>query len=247
MLRADSPDHASQLLQRRRATAWAENAVRSSCFRADFLRTAPLTADEQQRACFAELGQRPPWFGCHRFDLRERQRRFIQYGPHLLRPFVHVETPFYSRSLVGLMISAPADELFRQRAYLRMHLRHLPVQAGVCKRVVEALRRRLSRAAPSWVRPPPPSLDYAAWFRNELRSFVAARLFDTGSPLREFVRPIAIQRLLAEHQSGRADHSVRIGCLLTFDAWRRSVRPPGRRAERRAAVASGPQPAGSRA
>jgi hypothetical protein len=83
------------------------------------------------------------------------------------------------------------------------------------------------------MRPPRPPIDYADWFRGPLRSFVAERLLDARSPLAGLTRPAAVERLLHEHQTRRTNHTVRIGCLLTFDAWKRSMEPTPPRVERR--------------
>jgi asparagine synthase (glutamine-hydrolysing) len=55
------------------------------------------------------------------------------------------------------------------------------------------------------------------WFRADLRD--AAR--DLLSTDRGWFRRDAVQRLLDEHESGRADHGHRLWCLLMLELWMR--------------------------
>jgi asparagine synthase (glutamine-hydrolysing) len=60
-------------------------------------------------------------------------------------------------------------------------------------------------------------LPLARWFRGELRE-QAYDLLRTDSL---FSRQ-PVERLLAEHEAGRADHGHRLWCLLVFELWRRT-------------------------
>src|SRR6476469_5264588 len=55
------------------------------------------------------------------------------------------------------------------------------------------------------------------WFRSELRD--AAH--DLLAVDRGWFRPDTVRRLLAEHESGRADHGHRLWCLLMLELWMR--------------------------
>ena len=57
-----------------------------------------------------------------------------------------------------------------------------------------------------------------AWLRNELQGWARDRLLDNHS-LSEWFRPAAVQRLLAEHDSGRINHGKRLWALLIFALW----------------------------
>jgi asparagine synthase (glutamine-hydrolysing) len=61
------------------------------------------------------------------------------------------------------------------------------------------------------------------WFRHELRDLPAERLLDPAALERGYLRREEIERLIAEHQDGRADHSSRIWALLQLDGWHREV------------------------
>jgi len=59
------------------------------------------------------------------------------------------------------------------------------------------------------------------WFRHEMRDFARDVLFDPQTQSRGFFRPEAVQRLFADHVSGRADNSQRLWSLLVLELWQR--------------------------
>lgn len=59
------------------------------------------------------------------------------------------------------------------------------------------------------------------WFREELRSTAEDVLLDDSTRRRGQFRADAVERLLAAHTSGRADHGERIWCLLMLELWQR--------------------------
>lgn len=63
-------------------------------------------------------------------------------------------------------------------------------------------------------------LPVAGWFRGPLRAF-ARDLLTSGRLGRDIVRPEAVDRLLAEHEQGRADHGKRIYALVMLELWLR--------------------------
>jgi asparagine synthase (glutamine-hydrolysing) len=62
----------------------------------------------------------------------------------------------------------------------------------------------------------------ARWFRQELREFARDVLLDERARRRGQLRPAAVERLLDEHASGRADHGHRLWCLLMLELWQRA-------------------------
>jgi len=60
-------------------------------------------------------------------------------------------------------------------------------------------------------------LPLARWFRGELREQAHDVLLSDALFRRE-----AVERLLAEHESGRIDHGHRLWCLLVLELWRRA-------------------------
>jgi asparagine synthase (glutamine-hydrolysing) len=61
---------------------------------------------------------------------------------------------------------------------------------------------------------------YDEWLRADLGAEVRRR-FAAGGPLGETIRPSGAERLVAEHQSGRADHKRILYCLLELSEWHR--------------------------
>lgn len=60
------------------------------------------------------------------------------------------------------------------------------------------------------------------WFRNELRDLTGDVLLDSRARSRGQLRPKAVERLLADHVAGRADHAHRLWCLLMLELWQRT-------------------------
>jgi asparagine synthase (glutamine-hydrolysing) len=61
------------------------------------------------------------------------------------------------------------------------------------------------------------------WFRNELSDLPQERLLDPSALGRGYLEREAIEDLIVEHRSGRADHSWRLWALLALDSWHREV------------------------
>jgi asparagine synthase (glutamine-hydrolysing) len=62
------------------------------------------------------------------------------------------------------------------------------------------------------------STPYDDWLRASLGQEVERR-YAPGEPLAGIVRPEAVQRLVAEHRRGRADHKSVLYCLLELSEW----------------------------
>lgn len=61
----------------------------------------------------------------------------------------------------------------------------------------------------------------ARWFREDLREVSRDLLLGERARSRGQLRPAAVERLLADHDAGRADHGHRIWCLLVLELWQR--------------------------
>jgi asparagine synthase (glutamine-hydrolysing) len=75
-----------------------------------------------------------------------------------------------------------------------------------------------------------------AWFRGELNGAVGERLLDAGSGARRYFRAGVMERMLAEHRTGRQDHKRILFSLLAFEVWHEQFIAPatwagGRRRE----------------
>jgi asparagine synthase (glutamine-hydrolysing) len=62
----------------------------------------------------------------------------------------------------------------------------------------------------------------ARWFREDLRALARELLLDERARRRGWFRPQAIERLLAEHDAGRADHGHRLWALAMLELWLRT-------------------------
>ena len=78
------------------------------------------------------------------------------------------------------------------------------------------------------------------WFREGLGDVAGDLLLDARARQRGRFRPAVVERLLAEHRSGAADHGHRLWCLLALELWERayveSARPPASPADALAAA-----------
>jgi asparagine synthase (glutamine-hydrolysing) len=241
MINADSTEIAVNAIYRQHATGWTTIEARRNFFEPDFLRTSNYNPKNAIRKYFEKLGDRPLWYGCYLFDLSERQRRFIQFGPHQLRTLLDIRTPFYSVNLVEFLKNLEAMHLMGQRTYRFMHIKHLPALAKVpdsargmplswpdsirfAKHIYDFACRRLPTSAQHIFSDFRKTTDYATWFRTGLRSFVEDRLLDSNRIFEGIIKKDMVELIVCEHMSGKMDHTVKIGCLLTFISWYRSMK-----------------------
>jgi asparagine synthase (glutamine-hydrolysing) len=59
------------------------------------------------------------------------------------------------------------------------------------------------------------------WFRGPLQDVARDLLLDRRARERGWLRPAAVESLLADHVSGRTDHGHRLWCLLALELWQR--------------------------
>jgi asparagine synthase (glutamine-hydrolysing) len=92
------------------------------------------------------------------------------------------------------------------------------------RRGKEALRRAFADLVPAEILGRGKSgfgVPLADWFRGELRDFAGDVLLGETASRRGQLRRPAVEQLLAEHASGRADHGHRLWCLLMLELWQR--------------------------
>ncbi len=65
------------------------------------------------------------------------------------------------------------------------------------------------------------SIPVDQWFRGPLKGYTESLLSSTQVSKRGYFNPSAVQQLLAEHQSGRKDHSTRLWALMMLELWHR--------------------------
>jgi len=65
------------------------------------------------------------------------------------------------------------------------------------------------------------SVPLVSWFRHELKDYLHEVLLDRRSLQRGYFKPAALEKLLAEHSSGKFDHSFQLWSLLMLELWQR--------------------------
>lgn len=236
---ARSKANAIDLLYRQRATAWADPSEQKHIFDAEFLFEAgnPKSLLNQY---FSDLERSELWRGGENFVFNERQFRFAQFGPHQIRPFVPVHTPFYELDLVRRMRQVNLKHLIGQNAYVYMHkhyFKHLaeipdskrgvpitwPASIRFGKRVFDFGVRRLPEPMKrQFGYQNSPGTDYPDWFRNELRELIYDNILGNQS-MHEYINIKATENLIQDHMDRNANHTTKLGVLLTFSAWLQSV------------------------
>jgi asparagine synthetase B (glutamine-hydrolysing) len=240
MLNARSKDKLLNALRVQRATAFNTPSSLKEIFHPDYLDSDGYDPLNSIRPYFNTSSDFPLWYGCHLFDLYERQRRFIQYGAHQLRPFVNVKIPFLSIDIVNFLISLDAKLLSSQACYRHMHIKHLSLLAkipdtargvpiawpqsvryakylyrGVCRKLPKNLRSIFLKYRET--------VSYGEWYRTILRSFVEDNLLGIDKVYEGIIQKGTVETILKEHMSGQRDHHIKIGCLLTFAHWYRRM------------------------
>lgn len=170
------------------------------------------------------------------YSIRQNERRWILEGQRLLRSRLVVRTPFYDNDLVDFMVRVPPGLRLEGYLYRRAfaaafpHLAKIPWAAtgepltsstrGTLIRLGRQLRWRLRSAGLRFLPPPRrrPYADYAGWLRTVLRPWVEEVLLGERALNRGFFDPDAVRALVEEHVAG-ADHTRKLGVLITFELW----------------------------
>ena len=119
---------------------------------------------------------------------------------------LELRVPFLDVELMRFVERIPARMRVRPRAGKRMH------------------RMAMERILPPGIANRPKhgfATPYDEWLRASLGEEVERR-YASKSPLAELVCTDAVQRLVAEHRRGRADHKAILYCLLELSEWHRA-------------------------
>jgi asparagine synthase (glutamine-hydrolysing) len=60
------------------------------------------------------------------------------------------------------------------------------------------------------------------WFRGNLRELFADTLLSPSTLERGYFQPAFVRRIVAEHLSGKRDHTLRLWQLVVFERWHRA-------------------------
>ncbi len=230
MLMARSAEQIAALVHRQRTTAWRSV---EDILHPDILAfTAYRSLDAVRRLSMAGDIDRA-WRLDHKFELLERQRRFNQYGPQLLEPFLAVRAPFYGSAVYETCLALGPWQQFEQRAYLSMQrgrmrslavvpdtLRNIPLTYPLVvrfgKKVLDAFVRRAPRLVRSRMTGTPPTTEYRPWLRQRLNGVIGERLREGCRLLDGVLQVSECERVVDAHLKGEADHGTRLGVLLAL-------------------------------
>jgi asparagine synthetase B (glutamine-hydrolysing) len=172
------------------------------------------------------------------FDLTQRVPRMTLNGVEVARRWTVVRLPFADNDLVEFVLGIPPGFLFERLLQKAVLVRYYPRLAQIpiagTGRPLSACARDLmiqARNLASWhlrsrglgwlsARERVPYKDYKGWFRTILRPWLEDILLASRTLDRGYFRPDYVRELVAAHMSG-ANHSVRLGALLTIELWHR--------------------------
>jgi asparagine synthase (glutamine-hydrolysing) len=117
---------------------------------------------------------------------------------------LEVRVPFLDSAVTELALAVPS----------RRHLRGFQKKRLLRRAVAPLLPRRILHGRKQGF-----SIPAAAWLRGDLRAFARDVLAPDAVRAQGLFRPEAVERLLAEHEAGSADHSRQIWCLMTLGLW----------------------------
>lgn len=183
-----------------------------------------------------------PGLGSQRlfFDLTQRAPRMTLQGVQVARSRTVVRLPYCDNDLLEFSLGVPPGWLLDRHIQKVSFVKQYPELAKIplaptrrclssCARDLISQSRTLlhwhaHNAGLGWLVGPErrPYKDYRRWFRTVLRPWLEGILLDPRTLDRGYVRPEYLRGLIAEPMAG-ADHSVRLGALLTLELWHRQA------------------------
>ena len=177
--------------------------------------------------------------------MRNRQRRFISFGPIMSRSQLESRAPFYDNDFVEFIYSLPAEIRQDHKLHWLLLTRHYPELAAIpweftglpvsvstptvrlaprawfrLQREINKILLRVSRGHLS-LSNPRDLVDYASWWRTDLKDWATKLILSPQALERGYLNPDAVHSLVAQHMSGYRDHTIRLGILVTFELWHR--------------------------
>jgi asparagine synthase (glutamine-hydrolysing) len=117
---------------------------------------------------------------------------------------LETRVPFLDTAVTDLALAVPTSR--HLRGFQKKRLLRRAVAPLLPRRILHGRKRGFSIPA-------------AAWLRGDLREFARDVLAPNTVRAQGLFRPEAVERLLAEHEAGSADHSRQIWCLMTLGLW----------------------------
>jgi asparagine synthase (glutamine-hydrolysing) len=117
---------------------------------------------------------------------------------------LETRVPFLDTAVSELALAVPTSR--HLRGFQKKRLLRRAVAPLLPRRILHGRKRGFSIPA-------------AAWLRGDLREFARDVLAPDTVRAQGLFRPEVVERLLAEHEAGSADHSRQIWCLMTLGLW----------------------------
>jgi asparagine synthase (glutamine-hydrolysing) len=117
---------------------------------------------------------------------------------------LEVRSPFMDYRIAELAASMPLN--FKQDGTERKHVLREAFADLIPAELLK--RRKLGFGVP-----------LASWFRNEWAGILRERLLEGKSVSERYISKTVVERLIAEHQKSKADHSYPLWALLVFELW----------------------------
>jgi asparagine synthase (glutamine-hydrolysing) len=149
---------------------------------------------------------------------------------------VDIESYLPGDLLVKMDIATMAHSVEARSPFLDHHLLEFAARLPVDMKLHGGSGKRILKAAMRGTVPDAildrPKMGFGVplkhWFRGELEALPRELLLDPGARSRDYLEGAEIERLLAEHASGRYDHSLRIWTLVQLETWHQEVLEPAR-------------------
>ncbi len=170
------------------------------------------------------------------FDLTQRVPRMTINGVEVTRSRTMVRLPFADNDLLDFALTVPPGFQFERHLMQMAFVQAYPKLAKVpftgtglpmlaCAREVRIRAQRLLRWHLQKIGLEKlagverrPYKDYNNWFRTILRDWVEGTLLSKRALERGYFQPDYVRKLVSEHIAG-ADHTSRLGALLTIELW----------------------------
>ncbi|MFL5779850.1 MAG: asparagine synthase (glutamine-hydrolyzing) [Thermoleophilaceae bacterium] len=169
-------------------------------------------------------------------------------APNLLDTMLDVDVQTYlpDNLLVKMDIATMASSLEARSPFLDHHVMEFAASLPAEYKIERGEKKSILKSAYRDLLPHDvlyrPKMGFgvplAHWFRGELRDMPSEVLLDPGALDRGYFRRAEVERLIAEHRDGAADHALRLWVLLQLEMWHREVADP---ATRPAAAVAGAQ------
>ncbi|MCH7761249.1 hypothetical protein IIA15_07635 [candidate division TA06 bacterium] len=168
------------------------------------------------------------------FYLQEMCGHAYSPGMNILSCFLGSRQPFFDYHFVDLVLQTPIE--LREKAAIHYHiiLKNMPHLKKVNRSyggiVIPFTENRISKYLPillhrgaerfqflRFLDSFKPVEDYPAWFRGPLKTFVKEILLDSRTHHRGYFEPLAIEKMISDHQQGKQNHWSRISALISFE------------------------------